>query len=62
MGVRTDATEKLEEINEHIKRAIQLHADIVIGECYGSNEISAKFKTTLRETMNQLMEIREKLR
>jgi len=61
MGVRTTADERRDKSKEHVNNAIAEIAQIVVDEVYGSEDYTDEYKLTLREVLNELLVIRDRL-
>lgn len=58
MGVSTSADDYVQEARNAIQQAIKSLAEVVIDECYGHEDYDANM---LRETMNELIQMKNKL-
>ena len=61
MGVRTTADEKLDMANEHLRAAGADLAAVVIDECWGHDNYTLDYRTTIREALNTTLELKGKL-
>ncbi len=61
MSVRTTADEQLDSVKGHVKSAIDALNEIVVGECWGHDDLTPEYRLTLRQTMFDLMGTRDKL-
>lgn len=57
----TRADEKLDVARESVRVAIKALSEIIVGECSGSDGLSASFYSEVGESMNMLISIRAKL-
>lgn len=62
MGVVTTADEKLNQARASVADAIRSLSEIVIGECWGSDEFTVETQTRLHKSLMSLIEIRNDLR
>lgn len=60
--MRTDADERVDKTKEHINDAIHHLKDVIVNECEGSNEYNQNYKHKLRETFDELLNLRNKLK
>ncbi len=61
MSFRTTAQEKIDNAREHVKLAIADLGEIVVNECYGTDELSDEVLQTCTEVLQELIGIRRKL-
>jgi hypothetical protein len=59
--MKTTADENRESAVNHIRDAITNIAEIIVHECEGSNDFNTGFKGKLKDSLTQLIEIRDKL-
>lgn len=62
MSVRTTADEQLESAKDNIQSAIKNLSEIVIEECWGSEDFSSEFSVILRKALSEMVEVRESLK
>ena len=61
MGVRTSADEKVDEARQSIREAARALSQVVVEEVWGHDEYNNEFRTTLREVLNGLLDLKQKL-
>lgn len=61
MSVTTTADEKVDSVRTNVREATKALAEVVIEDCWGADEFTPEFKTTLREVMNDLLDIKNRL-
>lgn len=61
MSVRTTADEHLDSAAEHIRAAIKDLTEIVIEECWGHDEFTAEYQTTVSEVFDELRKLKGRL-
>ena len=61
MSVRTVADERLAEARDHLNQAIKALADIVVNQCSGYDEWNAEFQSKMRESLAELINVREEI-
>lgn len=54
----TTADERVNEAKEAINVAAKAISEVIIEDCYGSDEYTEDFKRTLRECMNNLLSLK----
>lgn len=61
MSVYTDADKSRDEIRQHIKEIIRNSANILVDECWGSDEYRDDYLSMLREFMHLMLEYKAKI-
>ena len=61
MSVTTTADEHLDSAKENIQSAIKNLSEIVVEQCWGSEEYNQGFRDTLRKTHFELLELRDRI-
>lgn len=61
MSVRTEADEKLDSANEHIKEAAKDLFDVLVGECWGHDSYRDEYREQLQEVFQALIAMRKKM-
>lgn len=61
MSVATEADERLSRAQEHLREAGVDLAVIVVDECWGYDDYSLDYKTTIRQALNTIIELKGKL-
>ena len=59
--VMTTADEKKNSACSHIQTAINDLSDIIIHKCWGYEDFTTEYKTTLHYCLNDLLKIRDRL-
>ncbi len=62
MSVRTIADEHIDLAEESVKTAAKALGEVCINECCGADEYSDKRLTELRECLNELLSIKDRLK
>lgn len=60
--MRTEADEKLDLARDYVRGAIENLAAIVIAECRGAEEFTTAFADALHSSLNDLLNIRGRLK
>jgi len=61
MSVNTTADDRVEKAKEHIEEAVKELSEIIVDKCYGSDEFSVEYTSTLICTFNKLVRMRRDL-
>lgn len=61
MSVQTAADESKRKAVKHMNGAIDSLAEIVLRRVHGTDIYTDRFKVTLRETLNTLIELRDRI-
>ena len=61
MSVTTEADNQLNFAKEEIKNAIQSLSKIVVNECWGTDDYHPDYRKVMRNSLSELMDIREAL-
>lgn len=62
MSVDTDADKAIAKLRNAIEDGIEASAEIVIQECCGYDEFGQEFRAQIRDALNTLLDLRERLR
>ena len=62
MSVRTTADENLDAAKESVNKAINSLSEIVISNCWGSDEYSEDYSNTIEDILNALLQLRKKFK
>lgn len=62
MSYISPADETLDSAKNHVRIAVSLLSQVVIDECSGHENLSSEFRATLRECLDALLDVRQKLR
>ena len=61
MSVKTTADDHLYEAKEHIRQAINELSEIVVKECWGSDDFNKEYSSKINEAFLTLLALRKKL-
>lgn len=62
MSVITTADEKIDSAEQSVRDAAEALSDVLIHECWGSDEYTPERMIVLREVLNELISIKIRLR
>jgi len=61
MSVHTTADERLAEARDHLNQAITALAEIVVNQCSGHDSWNAGFRSKMRKSLADLINVREEI-